>query len=100
MVKHIVLWTLHERAEGASGAQNAQKAKELLESLNGKIPGMLKLEVGIDLVGVESTADIALYSEFESEEALLEYQSHPEHLKLKPFMLAIRSGRNVIDYKV
>lgn len=61
---------------------------------------MLKLEIGFDFVGTENSADIILYSEFATEAALESYQSHPEHVKLKLFMLAIRSERHIIDYRV
>lgn len=100
MIKHIVLWKLHEQAQGASKQENAQEAKRLLESLAGKIPGLIHIEVGIDELGGNDSVDIALYSELESLEALNEYQNHPEHVKLKPFMQAIRCERRVIDYHI
>ncbi len=96
MIKHIVMWKL----QTSSKKENAQKAKVLLENLNGIIPGLLKLEVGIDLVGTENSADIILSSEFESEQALADYLKHPEHVKLIPFMKSIRTERYVMDYKI
>ncbi len=96
MIKHIVLWKLQEQSK----RDNAIKAKSLLEALNGKIPGLIKLEVGIDLVGTENSADIVLYSEFESEQAMADYMKHPEHVKLIPFMKSIRTERFLMDYKI
>lgn len=100
MIKHIVQWKLHDHAEGNSKEINAQKAKQVLESLNGKVPGLIRLEVGIDFSCTESSSDLVLYSEFETREALEEYPSHPEHLALKPFIEAIRCERRMIDYEV
>ncbi|MDR2938413.1 MAG: Dabb family protein, partial [Prevotellaceae bacterium] len=57
MVKHIVTWKLKEAAAGSDKASNAQLAKEKLEALNGKIPGLLKLEVGIDFMHGETSGD-------------------------------------------
>ncbi|MFV2061622.1 MAG: Dabb family protein, partial [Gammaproteobacteria bacterium] len=94
MIKHIVLWKLKEQSKH----ENALKAKEQLEALNGKIPGLIKLEIGIDLIGTENSADIILYSEFESVAALDGYMKHPEHVKLIPFMKSIRLQRYIIDY--
>jgi len=68
--------------------------------LNGIIPGMIKLEVGIDVSGTENSADIVLYSEFESLEALNNYQVNPEHEKIKPFVLSCRSERRIVDYEI
>ncbi|WP_458527337.1 Dabb family protein [Onishia taeanensis] len=98
MIKHIVLWTLHEQAEGRTKAENAAQAKRQLEALNGRIEGLLSLEVGIDLLHTSSSADLSLLATFASLEALEAYQQHPEHQALMPFMAAIRHDRRVIDY--
>lgn len=100
MVKHIVIWTLHDNAEGHSKAENAQQAKTLLESLNGKIPGLIHLEVGIDLIGDGNFGDVCLYSELEKPEDIATYASHSEHVKCIPFMKAIASSRSAMDYQV
>lgn len=98
MIKHIVLWTLKDEAEGNSKQENAQKAKQLLEDLNGKIPGVLNIEVGIDISHTSDSADIVLYSAFENEAALERYHHHPDHQALIPFMKAIRNDRKLVDY--
>lgn len=98
MVRHIVLWRLHESANGRSKAENAAEVKRLLEELNGKIPGMLKLEVGFDFSRTPESSDIVLYSEFESRAALDAYQNHPLHEAVKTFVMAARSERRLVDY--
>ena len=102
MIKHIVLWKLKDYAQGADKQRNALLLKEALEKLNGQIPGMIRLEVGINIsnTGQEDDSDVILYSEFETMEALQNYYPHPEHVKIKPFAQAIRSERRVIDYEV
>lgn len=100
MIKHIVFWKLKGEAEGGTAADNAQKAKQLLESLNGKIPGLLHLEVGIDFLHSADSADIVMYSEFESRESLDAYHHHPAHEAVKGFIGAIRNERRVVDYEV
>lgn len=100
MIKHIVLWRLFEFADGRSKHENAEIIKSKLENLNGKIPGLIKLEVGIDFSKSEQSSDIALYSEFSTQEALSEYQNHPEHIELKSFLVKVRSERRVIDYEI
>ncbi|GJQ59359.1 MAG: Dabb family protein [Candidatus Scalindua sp. AMX11] len=100
MIKHIVMWRLHQQAENNDKGENAKIAKEKLESLNGKVPGLSRLEVGYDYSQTDASADLVLYSEFESQEALTCYQNHPEHKLLLPFMSAICSERRVVDYEV
>jgi hypothetical protein len=100
MIKHIVLWKLKDFAEGATKQQNALKVKVMLEDMRGKIPCMLKLEVGLNFEAGDSACDISLYSEFTSREALDAYQIHPEHMKVKNFLPRVRSERRVVDYEV
>jgi hypothetical protein len=100
MVKHIVFWKLQESAEGRSARQNAQEMKTRLETLNGRIPGLIKLEVGIDFGRTESSMDVALYSEFVDRDALTRYQEHPEHLAVADFVGKVRRSRTVVDYEV
>lgn len=101
MIKHIVLWKLKDQAEGKTKLENAQRLKKELENLNGIIPGLIRLEVGINLYGnSDDDSDVILYSEFENIDALENYYPHPEHVKIKPFAQAIRSERRVIDYEV
>jgi hypothetical protein len=99
MIKHIVMWRLKDAANGAAKAENARRIKEKLEALNGRIPGLLRLEVGIDFSGTESSGDVALYSEFASRKALDDYQEHPEHKAIMAFILEARSERRVVDYE-
>ena len=100
MIKHIVLWRLKEFAEDASKEENALKVKALLEEMRGKIPGMLKLEVGLDFEKSEAASDIVLYTEFESRKALNAYQIHPLHMKVKEFLPLVRTERRVVDYEI
>ena len=99
MVKHIVVWKLKETAHGNTKQQNAVLLKQKLEALNGKIEGLLKLEVGIDFSKTESSGDIMLYSEFPSREALAAYLTHPLHKAVVPFVVESVSERRVVDYE-
>lgn len=103
MIKHIVIWKLLDNAAGRTKKDNAIKLKSDLEALNGKITGLLLIEIGIhvkDSHADESDADVVLYSEFTDMQALEMYYDHPEHLKIVPFAKSIRSERRVINYEV
>jgi hypothetical protein len=100
VVKHIVVWRLKPEAHGRTAAQNAVSIKEKLEALRGRIPGMLRLEVGLDFSHEETSSDVVLYSEFESRAALDGYQVHPEHEAVKGFILEARSERRLVDYEL
>ena len=99
MVKHIVLFKLKDRAEGATKAENARRVKEQIEALRSKMPGVIELEVGLNFEPSEAAFDLALYSVFESREALAAYQVHPEHLAVADFLGRVRESRVVVDYE-
>jgi len=93
MVKHIVMWKLRDKADAA-------EIKTRLEALQGKIPGLIKVEVGIDFLESEQSADVVLYSELENSEALGVYQAHPEHVAVIPLVKGAAVARTVVDYEV
>jgi hypothetical protein len=100
VVKHIVFWKLQPSAKGRSAEANALEIKSRLEALNGVIPGLVHLEVGIDFRRTEASADLALYSVFVDQEALDAYQEHPEHVAVAEFVGEVREARTVVDYIV
>ncbi len=100
MIKHIVMWTLKDEALGKTAAQNAAEMKNLLEGLEGKVPGLLHIEVGTDIFNAIPACQVALYSEFPSREALAGYQKHPEHQKCVQFITQVVAGRSVLDYEI
>lgn len=100
MIKHIVMWTLKEEAEGAVASENAAKMKEMLEALNGKIEVLKHLEVSADVFESAPECNIVLYSEFESKEDLQTYAVHPLHQECVSFIKKIVSSRSVIDYVI
>lgn len=102
MFKHIVLWKLKDEAHGNSKEENAAKLKRLVEELNGKIPGLIHVEVGINCnrTGSPDESDVALYSEFDDKKAFEDYVIHPEHQKILPFSTSIFTDKRVIDLEV
>lgn len=100
MIKHIVMWTLKDSAEGADKAANAAKMKALLTALPGLIPVIRELEVGTDVFAATPACDIVLYTSFDSRADLDAYQVHPEHQKVVGFVKQVVASRSVVDYEV
>ena len=93
MVKHIVLYTLKE---GVDKADAVALIKSQLEPLVGKIPGLLHMEIR----GAFQGMDYALYSEFDSAQALKDYAVHPLHLEAKKHFFHLLDSRVAADYEV
>ena len=100
MIKHIVMWTLKDQAEGKSKAENLAIMKARLEALPGLVPGVLELEVSTSPFASVPPTDIVLYTVFARKEDLAAYAVHPEHLKVVDFVKAVVAERRVIDYEV
>ena len=100
MVKHIILWNLKDEFTPEEKENIRFGIKEGLESLQGKIEGLIDIKVNINGLS-SSTADLMLDSTFESEEALKFYASHPLHqeianLRVSPFT----KQRSCLDFEV
>ena len=93
MVKHIVLYTFKE---GVDKAEAVKVVASVLEPLVGRIPGLLKMEIRQAYNGM----DYALYSEFESKEALTAYATHPLHQEAKTRFFHLLDSRVAADYEV
>ena len=93
MVKHIVLFNVKE---GEDKDQVAKIAASVLEPLVGRIDGLTHVEVRRTFAG----ADIALYCELESREAMDAYAVHPLHEEAKGHFFPMLSSRIAADYEV
>ncbi len=100
MVKHVILWTLIDELSADEKVSIKQGIKEGLESLKGKVPGIVDIKVYINGLA-SSNADLMLDSTFENEDALKNYATHPEHVavadsKVRPYTKI----RSCLDYEV
>ena len=82
--------------EGVDKTEAVKLIASVLEPLVGKIPGLLHLEIRQAFNGM----DYALYSEFESREALENYAVHPLHQEAKTHFFHLLDSRVAADYEV
>ncbi len=93
MIRHVVLWKLKNRADAPALAAR-------LEALNGRIPGLIRLTAGADVLGEAQSADLALVADLESVEALAAYQAHPAHQEVVPLMREAATSRMAADFEL
>ena len=99
MIRHIVMWNVRGASRDEKLA-NIERLKASFHSLRGRIPGLLRLEIGVDSSGVDYACDVVLVSDFESQAALDAYATHPEHLRVKAEIGDMRTARHQVDYQV
>ncbi len=68
MIRHVVLWRLKP-----GNVDAFHRIRAALEAQLGKIPGLLRVEVGRNVARSRRAVDIALVCDFESPEALAGY---------------------------
>lgn len=100
MIKHIVIWKLKSEAEGASAEENGKKIVGLFKTLDGKVPGLVSIESGVDFNRSAAAWDLGLVTSFNSKADLDFYQDFPAHVEIKKFIGKVSTDRAVIDYEV
>lgn len=104
MIRHVVMWKLKEKAEGASKKKNAEKMKLILEGLKTNIDEIKSVEVGINITEedeeVGSAYDVVLISDFETELDYTMYTRNTHHKKAIDFINSVIEERHFVDYKM
>jgi quinol monooxygenase YgiN len=90
-IRHVILWTLHDRADAA-------RFKAEMDSCKGLVPGMLQFDVVLAHEGLEANCDLMLDSTFADRAALEAYREHPHHLAVVQRIAPLRRTRHVLDY--
>jgi hypothetical protein len=97
MIRHIVMWRL-KGGDALERTEARKLVKAEFESLRGRIPGLQRLEVGLDTSGIDYACDVVLVTDFVSQEALDAYANHPEHHRVRDKLTGLRITRHQVDY--
>jgi hypothetical protein len=100
MVKHLVMWRLRHGKGLREGDEQQAKILQAISAMRTGISGLKALELGFHTGNGADSADLALYSEFDSWEALQAYENHPLHEVLKNLIGPLRTERRVVDYEI
>jgi hypothetical protein len=95
MVRHIVLWRLKSPASTDFAA-----LRSALETQLGRIPGLVKVEVGRSFNSGKRATDFALICDFASREALAAYHRHPAHAETRAMVDPLVAEHWIADYEV
>ncbi len=80
--------------------QIALEMKSRLEALVGKIDGLLRAEVGVNIKETASSYDAVLTADFPSFEAMEAYKVHPLHVAVSDYCKSRRLERVDVDYSL
>lgn len=91
MIVHLVLIRLTE-------PDRAQEIADLLNGMQGRVPGLIEVAAGPDVSGGDASYDLGLLTRFESDEALQAYQTHPVHAEVLEVLKPLVAERAVADF--
>lgn len=90
---HIVLFKLQEPTPEVT-----QEVVRRLYALEGKIPELRSIEVGVDMVRSGRSYDVALTTRFDSLAAMQAYQVNPLHQEVLAYLRTVLAATVVVDY--
>ena len=95
MIRHVVLWRLKSR-----NGDSFHAIKAALEAQQGRIPGLLRVEVGRNFGASRRAVDFALVCDFESREALAAYHRHAAHMETRTIVDPLIDEHWIVDYEL
>ena len=99
MIRHIVMWKFR-RDLPETPHEVALELKSRLEALNGKIDGLIRAEVGVNIKETASSFDAVLTADFESWEKMEAYKVHPLRGVISDYCKERRGQRVDVDYEI
>lgn len=76
----------------------AEEAARRLRDMAGKIPELLSIEAGVDVVRSPRSYDVALITKFKDLNGLEAYQVHPVHVEVASYIKANSKGAVAVDF--
>ena len=94
MIKHIVCFKLNE-------GESPEKAKEVLLSMQGNVPMLRGIEVGVDCLHSARSYDVILQVLLDDMKSLEDYQKDEYHVGVvKKHMHAVTKTSVAVDYVI
>ena len=93
MIRHVVMWELHDPA-------NAASFHDALLSCANLVDGQRGYEVAVRSSALPASAHVCLIATFDDADALKRYQQHPVHVAVSERIGPLRKARHLLDYEL
>ena len=94
MVRHVVLWRLKPE-----GRERFAEICAALEAQLGRVPGLVRVEVGRNFKEGRRAVDFALTCDFADRAALEAYHKHPAHHETRAIVDPLVDEHWIADYE-
>jgi quinol monooxygenase YgiN len=93
MIRHVVMWELHDPA-------HAESFRDALLPCAGLVEGMRGYEVAVRSAALPASVHVCLIATFDDADALQRYQQHPLHKAISERIGPLRKARHLLDYEL
>jgi quinol monooxygenase YgiN len=93
MIRHVVMWELHDPATAAPFRDALLPCAQLVEGQRG-------YEVAVRSSTLPASVHVCLIATFDDADALKRYQQHPVHQAVSERIGPLRKARHLLDYEV
>ncbi|MGV8982643.1 Dabb family protein [Clostridium sp.] len=94
MFTHIVFFKLKNK-------EQVNEARDILLGMEGNIPQLKGLEVGVDLLHTERSYDLSLVTRFDSLEDMKAYAVHEYHVnEVLKYLKPMLESSKIVDYEL
>lgn len=94
MIRHVIMWKFRAGEE-----ENMHKFLDGLKALDGVIPEIRRMEVGVNILE-KNNYDACLIADFDDFEALDRYKKDPRHVAVSTLCKFIREARGAVDFEI
>lgn len=94
MIRHVIMWKFR-----AGEKENMHKFLDGLKALDGVIPEIRRMEVGVNILE-KNNYDACLIADFDDFEALDRYKKDPRHVAVSTLCKSIREARGAVDFEI
>ena len=94
MIRHVIMWKFRAGEE-----ENMHKFLDGLKALDGVIPEIRRMEVGVNILE-KNNYDACLIADFDDFEALDRYKKDPRHVAVSTLCKSIREARVAVDFEI
>jgi antibiotic biosynthesis monooxygenase (ABM) superfamily enzyme len=94
MIRHVILWKFRPGEE-----ENMHRFLDALKSLDGQIPQILHMEVGVNC-NKDNDFDACLIADFKNLDDMNAYKNDPRHVAVSSLCKSIRLERCAVDIEI
>lgn len=95
MIRHVVLWRLK-----SDHADSFERIRAALEGQLGKVPGLMRVEVGHNFGASRRAVDFCLICDFDTRASLEAYHRHPAHHEVRATVDPLVADHWIADYEL